>query len=350
MTTTTRPSVAVIVCAYTLDRLDDLTACIDSLHAQSIAADELVVVVDHNELLAATLRTLASERSWSIEVVESSEPQGLSGARNTGIAVTSSELALFIDDDAIADSTWLDELVAPFADPTTSAAGGRIDPGWPDARPAWFPPHLDWTVGCSIPTLPTDGGPIRNMYGASAAFRRTALEAIGGFPTELGRVGANGAGCEETEICIRIRQQSETAQVLYAPQSRVTHRVTTATRHRGLRPASVSGRGAVQGDPQPTRRRERSHQRRARLRAGDRQGGGQRPPRRGADAVSSRARPRPRGGLVLGIDRLRNRTDPAPMTELSTRSSDRSSRRTAPFAFVVDGAMSHSRSSAVPPR
>ena len=64
------------------------------------------------------------------------------------------------------------------------------------------------------------------MYGASAAFRRSALEAVGGFPTELGRVGANGAGCEETEMCIRIRQLSPSAQVMYAPRSRVTHRVT----------------------------------------------------------------------------------------------------------------------------
>jgi GT2 family glycosyltransferase len=226
MTTTTRPTVAVIVCAYTLDRLDDLTDCIESLHAQSTAPDELVVVVDHNELLAARLRQLAGQRTWNLRVVESTEPRGLSGARNAGIAATTGELTLFIDDDAVAEPTWLDELVAPFADPTTSAAGGRIDPGWPDARPKWFPPHLDWTVGCSIPTLPADGGPIRNMYGASAAFRRSALDAIGGFPSELGRVGANGAGCEETEVCIRIRQQSPTAQVLYAPRSRVVHRVT----------------------------------------------------------------------------------------------------------------------------
>lgn len=221
-----RPTVAVIVCAYTMERLDDLTDCIFALHEQSTPPSEIVCVIDGNAELAATVRLLAETNAWTLQIVENSQTAGLSGARNTGVAATTAELALFIDDDALPQPDWLEELVNPFADPETAAAGGRIDPGWPDRRPVWFPPHLDWTIGCSIPTLPADGGPIRNMYGASAAFRRSALEAAGGFPTELGRVGSNGAGCEETELCIRIRQATPEAKVMYAPRSRVTHRVT----------------------------------------------------------------------------------------------------------------------------
>ena len=225
-TTAVRPTVAVIVCAYTMERLDDLTDCIFALHEQSTPPSEIVCVIDGNPELAAIVRLLAETNAWTLQIVENSQTPGLSGARNTGVAATTAELALFIDDDALPQPDWLEELVNPFADPETAAAGGRIDPGWPDRRPVWFPPHLDWTIGCSIPTLPADGGPIRNMYGASAAFRRSALEAAGGFPTELGRVGSNGAGCEETELCIRIRQATPEAKVMYAPRSRVTHRVT----------------------------------------------------------------------------------------------------------------------------
>ena len=36
MAATTRPGVAVIVCAYTLDRLDDLSDCIDSLSSEPL--------------------------------------------------------------------------------------------------------------------------------------------------------------------------------------------------------------------------------------------------------------------------------------------------------------------------
>jgi hypothetical protein len=142
------------------------------------------------------------------------------------VATTAGAITVFIDDDAVPHDDWLAELIAPFANADVAATGGHIEPGWPGVRPGWFPDHLDWTIGCSIPTLPADGGPIRNMYGASAAFRRSALDAVGGFPTELGRVGADAAGCEETEVCIRIRQIMPTATVVYAPRSHVVHRVS----------------------------------------------------------------------------------------------------------------------------
>ena len=223
----TETSVAVIVCAYTLERIDDLTASLDAVHAQSRMPDEVVCVIDHNDLLLERVAQLTVERDWHLlTIVPNTSTQGLSGARNVGVAATSSDIVVFIDDDATADTDWLRELAKPFADASVAGAGGRIEPAWPGQRPAWFPPHLDWTIGCSIPTLPADGGPIRNMYGASAAFRRSALDRAGRFPTELGRVGANGAGCEETEVCIKIRQESPDSSIVYVPKSLVAHRVT----------------------------------------------------------------------------------------------------------------------------
>lgn len=227
-TTAAETSVAVIVCAYTSDRIDDLTASLDAIHAQSRTPDEIVCVIDHNDPLRERVKRLACERGWhGLSVIANTSTQGLSGARNVGVAATRSEIVVFIDDDATADSNWLRELIIPFTDTDVAGAGGRIEPAWPGQRPSWFPAHLDWAIGCSIPTLPAEGGPIRNMYGASAAFRRSALESAGRFPTELGRVGANGAGCEETEVCIRIRQQSPVSSIVYVPTSLVAHRVTT---------------------------------------------------------------------------------------------------------------------------
>jgi GT2 family glycosyltransferase len=225
--TATGSSVAVVVCAYTLDRIDDLTASLDAIHGQSRLPDEVVCVVDHNDLLHERVNELAVARGWhGLQITANTSTQGLSGARNIGVSATNSDLVVFIDDDATADVDWLRELIEAFVDVDVAGAGGRIDPVWPELRPSWFPPHLDWTIGCSIPTLPAAGGPIRNMYGASAAFRRSALDQAGGFPTELGRVGANGAGCEETEVCIKIRQQSPQSFIVYAPKSLVAHRVT----------------------------------------------------------------------------------------------------------------------------
>lgn len=221
VSTTRTDTCTVVVCTYSHERLDDLTACLDSVAAQTRPADQVVVVVDHNE----SLLELLSHRA-DVAAVANAHTKGLSGARNTGVERARGDIVVFIDDDAVAAPDWLEELLRPFEGAGVAAVGGHIDPNWPSQRPWWFPPHLDWTIGCSIPTLPPQGGPIRNVYGASAAFRRHDLEAAGGFTTELGRLGENAAGCEETDICIRIRQGRASAEIVYAPRSAVRHRVT----------------------------------------------------------------------------------------------------------------------------
>ncbi len=215
---------SVIVCTYSFERIDDLRACLRSIEVQRRRPDETIVVVDHNPELE---RAVAGRG----RVIPNSGLRGLSHARNTGIAAATADVVAFIDDDAVAEPDWLEELLAPFADPAVAAVGGRIRPGWPTRRPAWFPPHLDWTVGCSNPGLPTDVAPVRNVFGASAAFRRSALVGLGGFPVDLGRVGTDVAGCEETQVCIRLRQTARDhpdRAVVCAPRSVVHHRVTPA--------------------------------------------------------------------------------------------------------------------------
>ena len=135
-TTAVRPSVAVIVCAYTMERLEDLTDCIAALHRQSSPPDELVCVIDGNPELAAAVGRLATANAWTLQVVENTATPGLSGARNTGVGVTTGELALFIDDDAVPEPDWLEELVGPFSDPQTAATLSRSAGGAEASRNA----------------------------------------------------------------------------------------------------------------------------------------------------------------------------------------------------------------------
>ena len=41
-------TVCVVICAYTFDRWDDILAAVASVRSQTTAAQEIVVVVDHN--------------------------------------------------------------------------------------------------------------------------------------------------------------------------------------------------------------------------------------------------------------------------------------------------------------
>ncbi|MEU3428563.1 glycosyltransferase family 2 protein [Streptomyces gardneri] len=217
----TLPSVTVVVCAYTLDRWDDLRAAIGSLRAQRHPVDEIVLVVDH----CPALYERASTAFAGVRVLENAGHRGLSGARNTGVGAARCEVVAFLDDDAAAEPDWSLGLLARYADPEVAGVGGLVRPRWVTRRPVWFPPEFDWVVGCSYRGLPRHLAPVRNFIGANMSFRRAEVVAVGGFRADLGRVGTRPLGCEETELCLRIAARRPDAVLLHEPAAAVRHRV-----------------------------------------------------------------------------------------------------------------------------
>jgi GT2 family glycosyltransferase len=216
-----RPTVSAIVCAHLEERWDDLVAAIGSLRRQTVPAQEIILVVDHQPaLLARARQSLPGAR-----VVENREAPGLSGARNTGVAVSQGEALAFLDDDAAAAPDWLEQLLRWFADDTVAGAGGRVDPRWAAPRPRWFPPEFQWVVGCSYQGLPEAGGPVRNLFGGCMLVRRAVFEQAGGFRGGLGRAQGRPMGGEETEFCIRAQQRQPGWRFIYEPRARAMHRV-----------------------------------------------------------------------------------------------------------------------------
>jgi len=55
------------------------------------------------------------------------------------------------------------------------------------------------------------------------SFRKAAFEHVGGFTEQLGRIGEQLFGCEETEFSIRLTQANPGAIILYEPSSQVEH-------------------------------------------------------------------------------------------------------------------------------
>lgn len=218
------PTISVVICAFTRERLEVLGEAIESLRAQTLPPHEVVLVIDHNpELLAE------AEELWpGLKIVANREKQGLSGARNTGVAEASGEVVAFLDDDAIAAPDWLERLAAAYADPDVLGAGGTVRPRWVEGKPGWFPPEFDWVVGCTHSGMPQQLEPVRNLVGANMSFRRGPLLEVGGFSHDLGRVGTLPVGCEETDLSIRVHQRWPEAEILYDPAATVDHVVPPA--------------------------------------------------------------------------------------------------------------------------
>jgi glucosyl-dolichyl phosphate glucuronosyltransferase len=230
------PTATVVICVYTEKRWDDIVAAVESVLAQDVPAAEVLVVVDHNPALLERARQAFSA---PVRVLPNAQRQGLSGARNTAVAEASGDVVVFLDDDAAARPGWLRALLGPYADPDVVAVGGVAHPRFPAGRPGLLPSRgndgdatgeLDWIVGCTYTGQPTEQAEVRNLMGCNMSARREVFTQVGGFAEDLGRIGRNPLGCEETEFCIRARQAyrraGREARIVFEPAAEVDHRVS----------------------------------------------------------------------------------------------------------------------------
>ncbi len=213
---------SVIICAYTEKRWDDLVAAVESVQQQSTSAREIILVVDHNPALLERVHTYLP----AVIGIANSEPQGLSGARNSGVAIAQGSLVAFLDDDAMAEPDWLARLCRCCEDPQVMGTGGTVEPYWLSKQPGWFPEEFYWTLGCTYQQRPEQPIIVRNPFGGCTCYRRELFEAIGGFRSDIGRDSrARPMGGEETELCIRARQRWPEKIFLYEPNAIIHHRI-----------------------------------------------------------------------------------------------------------------------------
>jgi glycosyltransferase involved in cell wall biosynthesis len=216
-------TVSVVICAYTEERWDETLRAVASVHSQKPAPHQVILVVDYNPELHKRL----AEQLPDIRVVPNNNERGLSGARNTGVALATGDIVAFLDDDAMARPGWLSALMRHYCDPEVIGVGGRTEPGWATRRPAWWPGEFDWVVGGTY--IGREPGVVRNLTGGNASFRRD-LFAIGGFACHIGRSSGDRRplACEDTEFCIRAAKAEPRGVFVYDDQAVITHHVPLA--------------------------------------------------------------------------------------------------------------------------
>jgi GT2 family glycosyltransferase len=198
---------AVIICTHA--RPHYLAACLAGLGAQQGARVPIIVVDSASPApQAAEIARLAE--AAGAQLIRAEQP-GLSHARNLGLAASGAAWTAFLDDDAVPAPDWADRLQAAIAalPRDVAALGGRILPEWEQPLPGWWPPALRGVL--TIVEWEGRGEEGRDLpagvavYGANMAFRTAALDAIGGFPENLGRIGRRLLSGEEVEVLDRLR-------------------------------------------------------------------------------------------------------------------------------------------------
>jgi GT2 family glycosyltransferase len=143
--------------------------------------------------------------------------ENLAEARNLGLVMAHGDIVAFIDDDAVPEPDWLDQIVTAYADPAVTAAGGfirdgtgvafqarivLIDPFGKDfqraSRPAVLPPG--WMIG---------------LTGTNFSVRRRDALAIGGFDEQYAYF------LEETDFLYRLHATGR--RIAVVPSAEVIH-------------------------------------------------------------------------------------------------------------------------------
>ena len=185
------PRISVVVCSYNGHRT--IRDCFEGLHRLEYPEYEVIVVDDGS---TDGTGTMAGEYGFR---VFRSENRGLSHARNTGLKAATGEIVAYIDDDARPDPHWLTYLAATFLTTKHVGVGG----------PNLAPP--DSPVAECIANAP--GGPVHvllsdreaeHIPGCNMAFRKAALEAIGGFDPQFRTAG------DDVDVCWRLQERGWT--------------------------------------------------------------------------------------------------------------------------------------------
>lgn len=200
------PLATIAICTH--DRSEDIRQCLAAIALQAQAVGFPILVVDSGSSPghAAALRAITTE--FDALLVRCDEP-GISLARNTAAAHAQGQWVVYIDDDIRALPDWAAALAQCLqaAPDDVAMIGGLIRPRWPaGASPERVGRRWMLLLSC---TEREGSGPVPgfDICGGNLAVRRAALQAVGGFPSTLGRVGKRLISGEESFLIERLAQQ-----------------------------------------------------------------------------------------------------------------------------------------------
>jgi GT2 family glycosyltransferase len=186
------PRISVVICTH--NGQETLPECLERLGGLAYPDFETIVVCDGSRDRSAQIAGAHGA------VVVESDHQGLSHARNAGIDRATGEIVAFLDDDAYPDADWLHYLASSFREERYAGVGGPNIP--PDDGPL---------VASCVAAAP--GGPIHvlisdreaeHVPGCNMAFRKSALDEIGGFDERFWAAG------DDVDVCWRLQEAGKT--------------------------------------------------------------------------------------------------------------------------------------------
>lgn len=197
------PRISVVVCAYNEER--HIEDCLESLMACDYPGFEVIVCDD-----GSTDRTAEIARRHPFRVLEL-EHAGLSAARNAGVAAASGEVVAFLDADAACHPEWPYHLALSLESESVVATGG---PNLPDRGAGLVERAVAASPGGPVEVLLSDDR-AEHVPGCNMAYRKEALEAIGGFDEVYTSAG------DDVDVCWKLRDRGW--EIAFSATARIRH-------------------------------------------------------------------------------------------------------------------------------
>ncbi len=200
-----------------------LRSCLDSVRAQTYEPIEIIVVDDGSSDGSADLTASAYPE---VRLIRLPRNRGFAYTANQGMVAASGEIIALLNNDAVAEPNWVEELVGALArHPEAGSAASKIllldrpntlnsagdifrRTGVPDNRGAWEPDLGQFEEEAEV----------FSASGAALAYRRGMLSEIGIFDDRFFMY------CEDVDLAFRA--QLAGYRCIYAPRAVVRHRLS----------------------------------------------------------------------------------------------------------------------------
>lgn len=207
------PYVSVIIPSYNRDLV--LCETIEQVLAQTYDGFELIIVDQSESHNLATSQYL-SENANRFTYFHLDKPS-LPGARNFGVHQSKGEIVLFLDDDVLIDSSFIESHVQNFKDPRIGGVSGAVIER--DQQPITTNDVGKITfwgrvVGNKHSTVRTQ---IQWASGGNSSFRRKLILEAGGFDENFG----GNAIFEDVDFSFRLRKLGY--QIIFDPDAKIIH-------------------------------------------------------------------------------------------------------------------------------
>ncbi len=221
----TVPTISVVISTY--NNAESLAVTVAQLLAQDVAnPDRVEVILVNNNSSDHTQDVMDNIRPDRIAFTCLFEPrQGLSYARNSGIAAARGEYILFTDDDADLSPQWLSRYLHRVDTLDADCIFGRISVIWDQDKPWWYDDrYLGYFAAINygdddIQVVDKN----RPFYGKNFCVRKRIFDEFGGFDPALGRKGNDLVGGEEIQVYYRLVECGK--RIFYCPDVPVGHRL-----------------------------------------------------------------------------------------------------------------------------